>query len=882
MKKQLALTLAVCFAFVLQSIGQTYNMANGNVTTCGGTFYDNGGLGLYSSNQNLTQTFTPGTIGSAIKVTFTTFQTSPANDILCIYDGPTTASNLLGCYSGPNTLNGLSFKSSHPSGSLTFTFISDASTNLNGWAAAIICEFGCQAFTANADSTLPISDTNNEIKVCVGTTVSMFGNAVYPNSGNFYNQSNATSTFTWKTGDGFSIPGQNVTHTFNTPGVFDLNLIVEDTLGCIDIIKGKKVIVSTKPSFKNIEFIPNDTICLGDTTAIMIPDSGLFDPFNPPSLSVAGVTPIPDQLFTPFTSTIPVSIFAPTATFGAGYLKGIYLNVEHSWLGDLEITITCPNGQRATLKENPGGGGSFLGEPIDNTVAGNIGNGYTYEFTNFNPAYGTMNNESGNYTQTYIDNNGLTVTNDYLPAGTYTPFQNLNTQLNGCPLNGNWTITVTDHLGADDGYIFFWGLNFDTLIRPPLVISNPITATKVSSSWTSISAMVGPTNDTIVQVRPTTSGTHTYRYEIIDDFGCIHDTTVNIFVKNKPKSNAGVDFTTCLLDYTLSPVASTGATINTWNYFTSSISGNSIISNTSSYTPNTTVNEFSVFNYVLQETVDGCLTYPDTVIINHVQVQNTINIGISKDTICIPEGVTFTNNSDMTGFDSIYWSFGDGNTSNLQGSVLHNYSSLDCYDLTVTLVNTLGCRVDSVIVDAVCAYPTPIANFNYDPIESVIPNTLVNFTNTSQGGNIFDWDIAGFKISNDSNEVYEFPKTDGGLYRVSLRVENEGGCWDETVKFVNIKNPLNIWIPNSFTPNDDGLNDVFSVIFNNNSVEEYSIYIFNRWGEVLFFSEEIDFEWDGTYNGKLAPNDTYIWKIIGKEKQTTNSFTKIGHITLTR
>ncbi len=882
MKKQLALTLAISFVFFLQSLGQNYNMSNGNITTCGGTFYDNGGLGLYSSNQNLTQTFTPGTAGSAIKVSFTSFQTSAATDVLCIYDGPNTTSNLIGCYSGLNILNGLSFKSTHPSGSLTFTFISNGFTNLNGWVATVSCEFACQSFSANADSTIPLGDTNNEIKVCIGTTVNMFGDATYPNSGNFYNQSNATSTFTWKTGDGFTIPGQNATHTFTTAGVFDLSLVVEDTLGCESITKGKRVVVSTQPSFKSIEFIPNDSICLGDTTSIMIPDSGLFEPFNPPALSVAGVTAIPDILLTPFTSTIPVSIFAPTATFGAGYLKGIYLNIEHSWLGDLEITITCPNGQRATLKENPGGGGSFLGEPIDNTVAGNIGNGYTYEFTNFSPTYGTMNNESGNYNQTYVDNNGVTVTNDYLPAGTYTPFQNLNTQLAGCPLNGNWTITVTDHLGADDGYIFFWGLNFDTLIRPPLAVSNAITASKVSSSWTSLSRIIGSTTDTIVQVSPTSSGTHSYTYQIVDDFGCTHDTTLDIFVKPKPKSNAGVDFTTCLLNQTLTPIPTPGATVDSWNYFTNPISHTSTFDDSSIYSPNATVSDFGVYSYVLQERLDGCLTYPDTVNISYVQVQNTINISADKDSVCIPESVVFTNNSDMTFFDSIYWEFGDGAISNSQGSASHIYNNYTCFDVKVTLVNALGCSVDSIFPDMICGFPTTVADFTYDPAESIIPNTLINFTNQSSGASTFLWDFSGLGNSTNQDDFFIFPKTDGGIYPVTLFVNNEGGCTDQITKNVTIKNPLSYWAPNSFTPDDDGLNDKFRVVFNNNSVEEYEIYIFNRWGELLYNSQEIDFEWDGTHNGEEVPNGVYVWRIIGKEKLSTESFEKIGHVTLTR
>lgn len=885
MKKQLAFIIATCFLVISQSFGQSYNMSNGSSSTCSGTFYDNGGLGLYSANQNLTKTFTPGLAGRAIRVSFTSFQTEVGADVLCVYDGPTTTSPFLGCYSGTNTLNGVSFRSTHPSGALTFTFVSNGTSQLNGWTATISCVFACQNFTANADSVTPTYDTSAQriIQACKGTPISFFGNANYPNSGNYYNQSNTTSSFEWKFGDGFVQTGQNTTHTFNTNGIFDVNLVVKDTLGCPDTAYSARVIITDIPSFSGAVVLPSDTICLEDTVAISIPTK--FIPYQTPVLNAAGVTFLPDGSGVSYYDTINVSIFDPTATHQNGFLRSIYANMEHSYLEDIDIQVTCPNGQTAILKQTAGGLGTHLGEPVDPPIFPsplNAGVGYTYGFTNIKPVYGTMVNESGVYSHNYTDVLANNYTNqDYLPAGTYTPFQNLNTQLNGCPLNGDWIIRVRDNITLDNGYIFYWGLNFDSLIRPPNT-STTITPFTDTSYWNTSPNIIAQPNDSTIILKHRAPGTYSYTYTIEDNVGCTHDTTIDIYVKLKPKSNAGIDFTTCLLNYTLAPTPTPGASSNTWSYYTPSLTGSSVISNTAIYTPSTTVNEFSPFYYVLQETLNGCLTYPDTVEINHVQAQNTIDIGISKDTLCLPEAVTFTNNSDMTFFDSIYWDFGDGNTSNSQGSVTHNYSIPSCYNLTVTLANTLGCRVDSVIPNIMCAFPTPVANFIYDPTESFIPNTLVNFTNTSTGGTIYVWDIAGLKTSSNTDESHEFPKRDGGIYPVTLTVTNEGGCSDQVTKNVTIKNPLNIWIPNSFTPNDDGLNDVFKVVFNNTSAENYSIHIFNRWGELMFYSEEIDFEWDGTHNGEQVPNGTYIWKIIGKEQFATDSFTKIGHITLTR
>ena len=885
MKKLNHILLGFFLMLMNLGISQTYNMSSGTTNTCSGTFYDSGGLGLYANNSNLNQTFCSNSPGSLIRVNFSAFQTEANLDVLRIYDGPTTASPLIGSYSGVGTLNGVTITSS--TGCLTFNFISDGSVNYNGWTSTFNCTYACQPFTAVADSLSPSPDTSAQqiLQICNGSTVNMFGDADYPSSGTYYGQNNSTSTFSWRIGDGTIVPGQNASHTFNSPGVFDITLEVIDTIGCVSRQRGARVYVSGAPNFRKAVILPNDTICFGDTALIVVTDSGLFTPFTPPVLNAAGVTFLPDGSGLSYRDTIPVSIFSPTATFQNGFLDGIYVNMEHSYLGDLEIRLTCPNNTTVILKEYPNGGGTFLGEPVD--PAGgtplNPGIGYTYEFTHLNPTYGTMVSEAGNYTYNYTDVLGNNYVNqNYLPAGTYSSFQNLRTTLAGCPMNGNWIITVTDNLLVDNGYIFFWGLNFDTTIRPPANATAPILASRDSSTWFGGTTLSTP-GDTSALVSPILSGSHQYTYRIYDNFGCIHDTLLEVYVKPKLTSNAGPDFTTCRLDYQLNGVQIPGASESTWQYYSVSATGNSLISDTSIYNPTTNVNEYSPFYYILEETIDGCQTYPDTAMITHTQVQNTIDISVNDDTLCLPQLVTFTNNSDMTSFDSIYWSFGDGNSSNTQGTASHNYTFEGCYDLKVTLVNTLGCKVDSVLPNLVCAYPTPVASFSSNPFEPIVPETEIFFTNQTSGATTYLWDFAGLGTSILTDDFFEFPKTDGGKYPVTLSATNEGGCFDQITKIITIKNPLSYWIPSAFTPNDDGVNDEFRVVFNNSSsVTEYTFFIFNKWGEVIFSSTDPDEIWDGKYKGVLVQADTYVFKIIGKEEFEIDGFVKYGHITVIR
>ncbi|PLX02798.1 MAG: hypothetical protein C0594_11540, partial [Marinilabiliales bacterium] len=169
---------------------------------------------------------------------------------------------------------------------------------------------------------------------------------------------------------------------------------------------------------------------------------------------VAGVTFLPDGTGVEYTDTISHSDFPSGLTItSADQFRSICANMEHSYLGDLEMWIECPNGQTTTFKQYPGGGPTFLGEPIDvfGDVNPGIGYDYCWSVNNPSPTYSTMVAESMNYST--------------LPAGSYASYQNFNSMV-GCPLNGDWVMHVVDHMGIDNGYIFNWTLNFDPSVFP--------------------------------------------------------------------------------------------------------------------------------------------------------------------------------------------------------------------------------------------------------------------------------------------------------------------------------------------------------------------------------------------------------------------------------
>jgi len=174
---------------------------------------------------------------------------------------------------------------------------------------------------------------------------------------------------------------------------------------------------------------------------------------------------LPDGTGVTYTTQIPISGFGPGETIDSlSQINSICATMEHSYLGDLELKIIAPSGQSVILKPYPGGGSCDLGEPyasgpVDgaNSNLTDPGVGYQYCF-NANPTYGTMVAESGNFTHTIPASTGGTYTDNYLPAGSYTPDEPLS-QLLGATMNGNWTMEITDNLGLDNGYVFEWNIS---------------------------------------------------------------------------------------------------------------------------------------------------------------------------------------------------------------------------------------------------------------------------------------------------------------------------------------------------------------------------------------------------------------------------------------
>jgi len=230
------------------------------------------------------------------------------------------------------------------------------------------------------------------------------------------------------------------------------------------------------------------------------------------------------------------------------------------------------------------------------------------------------------------------------------------------------------------------------------------------------------------------------------------------------------------------------------------------------------------------------------------------------------------------------WDFGDGSTSS-DSLPVHTYTDDGIYNalLTVTTVNSCAATSDSTTFDVLpVPQPTCIAN----PAIADDRNPTVYFQ--TEEAVTYLWNFGDGDTSNLINPVHTYPDT--GTYLVSLNVVNEFNCTGQCQTTVVIKPYYGIIVPTAFTPNPEGPNggtydysiynnDVFFPI--TEYVEDFHMMIFNRWGELIFESFDLDIGWDGYYRNKLCQQDLYAWK-IEVVFENDLAVTKVGNVTLIR
>ncbi len=523
-------------------------------------FFDSGNNSSdYGPNENETIVICPDYGGGTSKLALTygintgLLFNVDGSDTIYVYDGLSTAAPLLGKHNSstdPLGFNHVASFVNNPTGCLTIQFISDGAIQGLGWDANITCVIIPQPFTphmagylmGSGPDIITPSDTGYS-DICFGDSILFVATGNYPYSSDVtgvgYSQNAGNVTYDWTFSDGTQQVGDSVWFKPPARSGYLVSLKITDSFPQSQQIMSK-VRVSTIPSFAGV--INNrDSICVGDTTtiigAVTNTDTAGVDPTNGSFQmggTFAGLTWLPDGSGQNYTTSVNISGFQPAQLItAASDIQELSITMEHSYLGDLEMLLECPNGTQATIFNSYGGpigiipggfngGGTYMGDAWDNNL-GNPGIGWEYKWSTVNATLGNFPTEyaAANFVPTTISSGQAMNPNGiYLPETSFATFV-------GCPINGAWTITVRDNLGIDDGYIFEWGIFFDPNINP----NNEVYVPSIDTGYWQSGATILPGNpsDTFIVVSSNAPGTFGYTFTVVDNFGCTYDTTVNVY-----------------------------------------------------------------------------------------------------------------------------------------------------------------------------------------------------------------------------------------------------------------------------------------------------------------------------------------------------------------
>ncbi|MBA3899890.1 MAG: gliding motility-associated C-terminal domain-containing protein, partial [Bacteroidetes bacterium] len=217
---------------------------------------------------------------------------------------------------------------------------------------------------------------------------------------------------------------------------------------------------------------------------------------------------------------------------------------------------------------------------------------------------------------------------------------------------------------------------------------------------------------------------------------------------------------------------------------------------------------------------------------------------------CAPTPISFQDTSDPVDPNSTIasWNWNIGTPSNNNYTVpafSHLYNHAGTYSVSLAVTTNNGCSDTITKHNYITIFPVPEPGFVPSPIIATTDNPFITFVDTSIHAAFWSWDF-----DDGNSSAGTFPNTshtyaDSGIYCITLTVTSINQCVNQVTECIEIKQALNVYIPNAFTPNNDGLNDSFYPKGEGIQPDSYTMMIFNRWGEMIFQSSQLDHGWNG-------------------------------------
>lgn len=253
---------------------------------------------------------------------------------------------------------------------------------------------------------------------------------------------------------------------------------------------------------------------------------------------------------------------------------------------------------------------------------------------------------------------------------------------------------------------------------------------------------------------------------------------------------------------------------------------------------------------------------------------------------CQPLTVCFNESSENVG-QTYFWEFGYDNAISFVKSPTYIYKEDGIYNVKLTVTGSNGCKNIVEKEQLITVYEKPIVAFNANPTYTTIIKPEITFENVSSDTYYCLWDFGDNQgVSEMISPVYSYKYS--GEYEVELYVETQHGCHDTAMAVIEIDEHMTFYSPTAFTPDKDGINEVFYISGNGFDADNFQMLIYDRFGEVVFETDKYDFDnpevygWDGRIKGKkIGEAGVYTW-LITSRKPSGVEFQKSGTVTLIR
>ncbi|MES2285829.1 MAG: PKD domain-containing protein [Bacteroidota bacterium] len=661
--------------------------------------------------------------------------------------------------------------------------------------------------------------------------------------------SGTITSWVWDMGDGSPLNNaQSPFYIYPAAGMHSVTLLVNNSFGCADtVVKTAQVYYNPIASFTHNNVCFRDTIHFTNTSTV----------------------------------DFSTSITSHLWVFGDGGVTSNLISPVHYYSvpGTFNVTLVTTTGNGCSAVANipvktfdpPVTGFSFNNTCLFDSVL--------FTNTSVNPTMGTIASWSWNFGDNSPLNTSTWSPNHLYPnPGDYEVTLITHSSNLGCPDTLHDSITVFPMPIADFG-------SANVCLNEVMYFNDSsIVASGSISAW---EWNFGDGTPLVNSQNPshtfTTATTYSVSLIATSIDGCKDTVAKNVVVHPLPNvqfSTANVCDGTAVSFTDLSTIPATDTILSySWAF-----GDNSLVSTNK----NTSHLYASAGSYNVELTVVSYFGCVDSTIKTSIVNPNpVVNFTVNDTAGCEPFCIVFQDSSAISTGTNIGWSwdFGNGTQANNSENSVCCYSNDSVfvpvfYTPILTVTSDSGCVSMISKTNFITVYPKPDADFNVEPKTETIINPVITFTDLSTGTNFWNWNFGDMDTSSLSAPP---PHTyaDTGTYTITLITNTNYGCLDTAYQNISIEPDFVFYIPNSFTPDDDGINETFSGkgIF----IIKYEMSIFDRWGNLVFFSDDINTPWDGKANhGKdLAQRDVYIYSINVTDIKTIQHAYK-GKVTLIR